>query len=229
MKPARESESSKERKQIAKNRIFIIGSHNLRNEILGYLLEREVYVKCRSGQDLRASGFAVDSVFTGQTMLLVDCLNEDLKSCKAKKSSFDEGIRSGAFVVPYDVRRGAGIEEVAVKWGLRGLFYEDDRLEDFLRGIEAIFRGELWLSKEIMSRHILGEYGHKDKDEIPARILTKREADVLEAISSGAKNEEIAKELHVSVSTVKTHIYHIYKKIHVSNRLQAALWAAKFL
>jgi LuxR family transcriptional regulator, positive regulator of biofilm formation len=229
MKSPRESENSKERKQIEKNRIFIIGSHSLRNEILGCLLEKEVDVKCRSGEDLKASGFAVDSVFRGQTMLLVDCLNEDLKSCKAKKSSFEQGILSGAFVVPFDVRRGAGIEEVAVKWGLRGLFYEDDRLEDFLRGIEAIFRGGLWLSKEIMSKHILGEYEHKDQGMDPVRILTRRERDVLEAVASGAKNEEIAKDLHVSLSTVKTHVYSIYKKIDVSNRLQAALWASKYL
>jgi DNA-binding CsgD family transcriptional regulator len=48
-------------------------------------------------------------------------------------------------------------------------------------------------------------------------------------ISVGAKNEEIADKLFISPNTVKTHIYNIFKKIDVPNRLQAALWAAKHL
>ena len=48
-------------------------------------------------------------------------------------------------------------------------------------------------------------------------------------ISTGAKNEEIAAELYISPNTVKTHIYNIFKKIDVPNRLQAVLWAAKNL
>ena len=48
-------------------------------------------------------------------------------------------------------------------------------------------------------------------------------------VSAGAKNEQIAEELHISPNTVKTHIYNIFKKIGVPNRLQAALWAVKNL
>jgi DNA-binding NarL/FixJ family response regulator len=162
-------------------------------------------------------------------MLLLDCLNQDLRACKAKKAIFDRENLSEIFVVLFDVRRGAGIEEASVKWGVRGLFFEDDTINQFLEGIQAVFRGELWLSKEIMSRHILGEYEHKRLGNDPTMMLTKREKEVLEALASGSKNEEIAEGLHVSLSTVKTHVYSIYKKINVPNRLQAALWAAKYL
>jgi len=48
-------------------------------------------------------------------------------------------------------------------------------------------------------------------------------------VAVGAKNEEIADELFISPNTVRTHIYNIFKKINVPNRLQAALWAAKNL
>jgi DNA-binding CsgD family transcriptional regulator len=48
-------------------------------------------------------------------------------------------------------------------------------------------------------------------------------------IITGLKNEEIANRLYISAHTVKTHIYNIFKKINVPNRLQAALWAAKNL
>lgn len=60
-------------------------------------------------------------------------------------------------------------------------------------------------------------------------VLTTREKEMLAEIASGATNQEIADALYVSLHTVKTHIYNIFKKIKVSNRLQATLWAAKHL
>ncbi len=48
-------------------------------------------------------------------------------------------------------------------------------------------------------------------------------------IASGVSNRKIDTFLGISTNTVKTHVYHIYSKIDVPNRLQAALWAAKYL
>ena len=59
--------------------------------------------------------------------------------------------------------------------------------------------------------------------------LSQREMEVLALVSLGTKNEDIAEKLFISPHTVKTHLYHIFKKINVPNRLQAALWAAKNL
>jgi DNA-binding CsgD family transcriptional regulator len=60
-------------------------------------------------------------------------------------------------------------------------------------------------------------------------LLTHREKEVLFLIASGISNSELADKLHISRNTVKTHLYNIYNKIRVPNRLQAALWAAKHL
>jgi DNA-binding CsgD family transcriptional regulator len=68
-----------------------------------------------------------------------------------------------------------------------------------------------------------------DPARMEASILTPREIEILSLVAIGAKNEEIAEKLFISSNTVKTHIYNIFKKIDVPNRLQAALWAAKNL
>jgi|GEM_PF-4210763 len=59
--------------------------------------------------------------------------------------------------------------------------------------------------------------------------LTRREVEILDLISNGYANQQIADELFISPHTVKTHLHNIFKKIKVKRRLQAALWAAQNL
>jgi len=63
----------------------------------------------------------------------------------------------------------------------------------------------------------------------PVSRLTGREKQVLSRIASGCASKAIADNLDISIHTVKTHIYNIYRKINATNRLQATLWATKYL
>jgi LuxR family transcriptional regulator of csgAB operon len=59
--------------------------------------------------------------------------------------------------------------------------------------------------------------------------LTPREKEILKMLSTGASNDNISQTLYISYHTVKTHLHHIYRKINVSDRLQASFWAARNL
>ena len=63
--------------------------------------------------------------------------------------------------------------------------------------------------------------------EMPVEVLSDREIDVLKLIATGMSNASIAKALSISVPTVKTHVQHILRKLNVSDRTQAALWAVR--
>ncbi|MBC8247006.1 MAG: response regulator transcription factor [Deltaproteobacteria bacterium] len=97
------------------------------------------------------------------------------------------------------------------------------------KGIRVIFSGELWVSREILTKHILNSTGRNPQTKKTSSVLTDREQEILTLIAAGAKNDAIADKLCISPNTVRTHIYNIFKKINVPNRLQAALWAVQNL
>lgn len=67
-----------------------------------------------------------------------------------------------------------------------------------------------------------------DNDETPPTVLTEREREVLALIARGSSNREIARELYLSIDTVKTHVRNLFRKLEVSNRTRAALAADQF-
>lgn len=111
------------------------------------------------------------------------------------------------------------------------MFYENDPLEKFLKGICTVFEGELWAPRHIMSQCISNGTQDLKKYSLneSSSYLTRREKEILSFLAAGNSNEDIAEKLFISNHTVKTHVFNIYKKIDVPNRLQAALWAAKNL
>ena len=133
--------------------------------------------------------------------------------------------------------RAAAHAADSIACGIRGMFYRDDDIDLVLRGVRALFEGSVWISRETLFDAVRnGDHHHHHHDRTgeakqrnPADELTRREREIVGLICIGATNQEIADKLFISTNTVKTHIYKIYKKIHVPNRMQAALWGAKNL
>ncbi|TVR32027.1 MAG: hypothetical protein EA404_08610 [Spirochaetaceae bacterium] len=120
--------------------------------------------------------------------------------------------------------------------GVRGLFFENDPINMIVKGVAEILAGEIWIPRRTLfeaatqpGRTACADLDANDSAGSGSEELTRREREILAMICVGASNQEISDKLFISTNTVKTHIYKVYKKIHVPNRMQAALWGAKHL
>ena len=209
--------------------VYIVGSQRLQNELMASFMEQETGIKCEGLNDLRDIPVRDDRDITRQRLILWDCLRKNHKTLLADLESYGQKRFSKGLFILFNVTQGLGIEETTMEWGIKGIFYENDPKEHYPKGVRAVFDGELWFSREIMTRHIQGgkRRYHIAKKDVAS--LSRREVEVISMVAIGCTNEEIAEKLFISHNTVKTHIYNIFKKIDVPNRLQAALWAAKNL
>ncbi|WP_386081363.1 LuxR C-terminal-related transcriptional regulator [Vreelandella sp. F11] len=107
---------------------------------------------------------------------------------------------------------------------LKGVFYRNESLEVICKGIHALLEGELWMSRDLMARLILFYRKYQSNAFRPACGLTNREMEIISLLSAGSSNQQIAEKLFVSEHTVKSHLYNIFRKINVHNRIQALNW-----
>ncbi|MCA9130029.1 MAG: response regulator transcription factor [Planctomycetales bacterium] len=114
----------------------------------------------------------------------------------------------------------------AVALGAAGYVLKGDPSETLIATIEAATRNEtVWTREEL--RRVTGALATPrvvSDVEVP---LTQRESEVLGQLAHGLTNKEIAIALGISYETVKEHVQHILRKIGVSDRTQAAVWAVR--
>lgn len=110
-----------------------------------------------------------------------------------------------------------------------GYFPADTSAQQLGRGLNAIIAGDVWIPRRIMSTLIQSYRKPPIILDPKAHNLSRREKQVLEYLIQGASNIEIADSLCVSEHTVKSHLYTVYKKLEVRNRLQACNWAKKHM
>jgi LuxR family transcriptional regulator, positive regulator of biofilm formation len=219
-------------------RMQIVSTRNLTGELLARALETEFGAACEivSSLDDLAASLAVGSAnggapapSPGRTMLLIDCIEHDFDAVLASLAARKVQLSDTLIVAIYNVYPGWGIEEEALRSGVKGFFYKQDSLKLLFKGINAILGKEVWVSREILMRSALGGLRKRQSRIQEETGLSMREIESLRLLSGGASNEEIAQKLFISTNTVKTHVYNIFRKIKVSNRLEAAAWAARNL
>ncbi len=113
-----------------------------------------------------------------------------------------------------------------VKAGVSAYVLKDIESESLIETIKAVFDGETVFHPRITEK-LLGEFKRLTRVGSEKEPLSRREQEVLRLIARGKSNKEIGEDLYISEKTVKNHITNIFRKIEVSDRTQAALYAIK--
>ena len=207
-------------------KVLIANNHNLFRKGLHLLLENE--------ENVEIVGDAVNGI---QMISAINDLKPDIVLHDIKMPGLDtaeilsviksKGIKS--LVITTHADDNTIIE--ALKAGASGYLSINTTTGELVKAIRAVHRGEMWIERKMISKII--EKGTDDQVTTKERLntdkeqLTPREQQVLALLTEGYTNKEIANKLFISEKTVKSHMNNIFKRLNVSGRLQAIVYAIK--
>lgn len=202
---------------IASIRVLIVDDHPIVRQGLATVLDQQ--------EDLTVVGQAVDGVeaVAQAQQLLPDIILMDLQmpqmdGVEAIKQIIGERTDSKIIILTTyatDEYIFSGLEA-----GARGYLLKDSSLEEVVTAIRTVHQGESMTQPRVASR-LLNRLGQLSHVHAPETVLSQREIEVLQVMSTGAANKEIASQLQIGQSTVKTHIVRIFNKLGINGRTEA--------
>ena len=114
----------------------------------------------------------------------------------------------------------------AIDIGVDGYILKDSESAELKKAIQSVLSGVNYIQASLIPA-LNNRLANRDIDKDKIDSLTTRELEVLIKVANGMLNKEIATSLNISERTVKNHISNIFKKIDVSDRTQAAVFAIK--
>jgi len=109
----------------------------------------------------------------------------------------------------------------ALRAGACGYILKKGNPDDIVSAIKDAYKGGAPMSGEIASKVVASFRTPAPINNLEMEVLTQRESEILEHLVRGQLYKEIAALLDISQETVRKHVYHIYKKLHVNNRVEA--------
>lgn len=189
--------------------------NSLQTGLLANLISANTHIPC-----------AIEANYTKRishvSLIIVDCQGrnfDDLQSLVRSIQSHKTELR----VVLLNAEAESEHEELLDWPCIVGVFFDDTDQEQLIRGLNCMLNGEYWVPRRLL-HHFLQKNRRAPSSRKTEIKLTKRERQILKLIKNGATNSDIAKVLEVSEHTVKSHLYNVYKKIGVRNRLEANNW-----
>ena len=204
-------------------RIMITDDHSMIREGLKNLLELdgeiEVIAEAENGEDClkKLETITPDVLLLDINMPKLNGL-EVLQNLKMRKSKINVLVLTVHNEVEYLMK--------AVDIGVSGYILKDSESSELKKAIFAIANGETYIQPNLIPV-LNSKMIEKNRDEGKIDSLTKRELEVLKLLAVGMYNKEVAEKLNISERTVKNHVSNIFKKLEVTDRTQAAVFAIK--
>ena len=209
--------------------IYVVGASRFEREMIAEYINANTGAMWFHVESLETIPVSNQNVPLDKKMILVDTSAMSRDDLLELLSSNGWERHSHNLMALFNLQHEYSIEKVALKFGARGFLYLDDHAEDLINGICTINTGEIWISRQILSEYVQGSYIGNEWPGPDALSLSEREIELLRVLAMGASNDAIANQMGISPHTVKTHLYNIFHKINVDNRLQAVLWAQENL
>lgn len=214
--------------------ICLVGPNRFQNDLFVSSMKNILHCQCRFteiGSCLELPQVTWNKA-VHKNLVYLDCFDLKRGDVEELLHAVNQNIPGGTPLAlynwPENGPENAAYEKRTLTLGVRGFFHPYDSPQEFCRGTKAMTKGELWLSREKLAKFLLegiAEVVHRHPCEYASSAkLTSREKEILASLAAGVTNRDIAFDLHISVHTVRTHLYNIYRKIKVNNRMQASLW-----
>lgn len=204
-------------------KVMLVDDHAMMREGIKQLLEFDgsitVIEEASNGQDClnKLKNVKPDVVLLDINMPKMNGI-EVLEYIRSKKMNVNVLMLTVHNEVDYLVK--------AINIGANGYILKDSEINDLKKAIITIVNGETYIQPELIPALKEGLTA-LDSDKEKLALLTDREIEVLKQVVFGLLNKEIASNLEISERTVKNHISNIFKKLKVSDRTQAAVFAIK--
>lgn len=206
-----------------KIRVMIVDDHNMIREGLKQLLEFDGSIEIVGEASNGVECLEKLNICDPEVLLLDINMPEKngidvLKQMKADNSKIKVLILTVHNEIEYLMS--------AIDIGVNGYILKDSESSELKNAIKAVQNGESYIQPNLIVA-LNNQLIKRDTDKDKISALTNRELEVLTQVANGMFNKEIAINLNISERTVKNHISNIFKKIDVSDRTQAAVFAIK--
>ncbi|WP_423839854.1 response regulator transcription factor [Vibrio mytili] len=195
--------------------VFLLAEDNLQSRLIEEQLSSitDVEVKTYLPGELiyHSNEVSVDLVFMDYDLM---------QQCKTQFKLPDFDLFGWPLIIHNVPTSGVQVELLSWKL-LKGVLLRNAPIKDIRESVEYVLSGGLWLPRKYLEK-LVNNYRHADVAlDCQQDSLTSRERQILSLIAHGITNQQIASKLFVSESTVKSHIYKLYKKLDVHSRHDA--------
>lgn len=204
-------------------KIMIADDHSMIREGLKSLLELEgsieVIEEATDGKDCLDKLEKADP-----DVLLLDINMPEMNGLEVLKEL--KNRRSKVKVLVLTVHSETEYLMKAVEIGINGYVLKDSESAELKKAIFTIAEGDTYIQPNLIPE-LNAKMIEKNEDESKVDELTRRELEVLKLLAVGMYNKEVAEKLNISERTVKNHVSNIFKKLEVTDRTQAAVFAIR--